>query len=240
MDHHDELQRQYLEGELTGTDSNAFLAGLPEEERRELEALRQVMAQLEALPPVEAPPGMLARIEAAIAAEPVYTAARPAPQPSKPQLSWTARLTGWLKSPPVWGWMGAGFSAAMALMLLVGHLRQPPAIPPLDAMKTTPAQVAASQPPAVSAAQAEAVTFKLYAPQAQSVAVIGEFNGWGAQPAAVLKRQANGQWQATVPLPPGQYQYAFLVNGQKVVADPQAMAYVQDDYGHRNAVLTLL
>lgn len=237
MDHHDELQRQYLEGELTGADSSAFLAGLPEEERRELETLRQVMAQLEALPPVEAPPGMLARIEAVIAAE---AAAQPAPRPAAPQLSWAARLKDWLKSPPVWGWTGAGFSAAMALMLLVGHLRQPPATPQLDALKATPAQVAASQPPAVSAAQAEAVTFKLYAPQAQSVAVIGEFNGWGAQPAAVLKRQANGQWQATVPLPPGQYQYAFLVNGQKVVADPQAMAYVQDDYGHRNAVLTLL
>jgi hypothetical protein len=177
---------------------------------------------------------MLARIEAAIAAEPAYAAA-PEAQPS-----WSTRLANWLKAPPTWGWSAAGLSASMVLMLLVGNLRHHTVTPPVEALKATPAQVAALQPPAVSPAQGEPVTFRFYAPQAQSVAVIGEFNGWGAQPATVLKRLSNGQWQATVPLPPGQYQYAFLVNGQKVVADPQAMAYVQDDYGHRNAVLTLM
>lgn len=239
MDHYDELHRRFLEGEMTAPERQAFLAGLPEDERHELDTLRQMMAGLEELPPVEVPTGMLARIEAAIAAAPMYTAtaaiAAPAVRPSLAE-----RVKAWFRSPPAWGWSAAGFSAAMVLMLLVGNLRHPNHTPAVEASTATPAVVATAQPAAVVPTQGETVTFKFYAPQAQRVAVIGEFNGWGAQPATVLKRGTDGQWQATVALPPGQYQYAFLVNDHKIMADPQAMAYVQDDYGHKNAVLTLL
>jgi len=45
-------------------------------------------------------------------------------------------------------------------------------------------------------------------------------------------------WTATLTLPVGQHQYAFVVDGQRWVPDPGAPA-VDDGFGRRNSVLTL-
>jgi hypothetical protein len=45
-------------------------------------------------------------------------------------------------------------------------------------------------------------------------------------------------WTATITLPAGQHQYAFVVDGQQWVPDPAAPA-VDDGFGRRNSVLTL-
>jgi enterochelin esterase family protein len=67
------------------------------------------------------------------------------------------------------------------------------------------------------------VTFHLYAPQAKSVKIRGE---WVTDfPAALqgtdLEREANGAWSATIgPLTPGIYRYSYLVDEMQV-ADPR-------------------
>ena len=60
--------------------------------------------------------------------------------------------------------------------------------------------------------------FRLEKPEAQSVELMAEFNGWKALP---MKKQSDGTWTATVAVPPGTYGYKFLVNGTEWVFDPK-------------------
>lgn len=63
------------------------------------------------------------------------------------------------------------------------------------------------------------VEFKLQAPKAGRVEVVGEFNGWKAGTLA-LQRRAPASWQLLLPLPAGRYRYHYLVDGQ-VVPPPE-------------------
>ena len=55
-------------------------------------------------------------------------------------------------------------------------------------------------------------TFKCEAPDAKAVFVAGDFNGWSTT-ATRLDRLGDEQFSASVDLPPGRYQYKFLVDG---------------------------
>jgi hypothetical protein len=92
----------------------------------------------------------------------------------------------------------------------------------------------ASAPPGP---QTITVRFILAAPDAHAVSVAGTFNQWDAS-AMPLVRSAAGVWTATVTLPAGQHQYAFVVDGARWIPDPAAPA-VADGFGRRNSVLTL-
>src|SRR5579862_4175867 len=56
------------------------------------------------------------------------------------------------------------------------------------------------------------VRFVFVAPDAERVSVVGDFDGWkpGAMP---LHKLSDGTWITDVPLAPGRYAYAFLVDG---------------------------
>ena len=79
--------------------------------------------------------------------------------------------------------------------------------------------------------------FVLVAPQASSVALVGDFNDW--DPARSPMRTAQGVWATTVPLAPGRYRYAFLVNGAEWRADPGAPAAHDDEFGTPSSVITV-
>jgi hypothetical protein len=64
------------------------------------------------------------------------------------------------------------------------------------------------------------VEFRLRAPKAKTVQLIGDFNGWKAG-ALPLSRAGGGAWELMLPLPPGSYRYLFLVDGQ-TTTDPAA------------------
>jgi hypothetical protein len=81
------------------------------------------------------------------------------------------------------------------------------------------------------------VRFVLSAPDAHDVGVAGTFNQWDAS-ATPLVRTGAGLWTATITLPAGEHQYAFVVDGERWVPDPAAPA-VDDGFGRRNSVLTL-
>jgi enterochelin esterase family protein len=62
------------------------------------------------------------------------------------------------------------------------------------------------------------VTFRLFAPKADKVAVNGDFNG---HKTLELGKEKSGLWTVTVgPLPPNLYEYTFLVGG-RLVLDPR-------------------
>jgi len=82
------------------------------------------------------------------------------------------------------------------------------------------------------------VRFVLVAPEAHAVSLAGTFNQWDATATPLVRSGPSGVWTATLTLPAGQHQYAFVVDGQRWVPDPAAPA-VDDGFGRRNSVLTL-
>ena len=80
------------------------------------------------------------------------------------------------------------------------------------------------------------VRLVLMEPGAQSVALVGDFNGWDPT-RTPLARRDGGVWTATLTLPPGRYHYMFLIDGQRWVSDPLAEETSLDGFGSRNSVL---
>ena len=60
--------------------------------------------------------------------------------------------------------------------------------------------------------------FRYKATDAQSVAVMGEFNSWKSVP---MTKGNDGTWRAKVSLPSGTHGYKFFVNGSDWVLDPE-------------------
>lgn len=80
------------------------------------------------------------------------------------------------------------------------------------------------------------VTFELNANSAKSVVLVGEFNDW--QPVA-MKQAKKGPFTAKVRLPQdGQFQFRYLVNDQKWQNDEAADAYLTNEYGGQNSVVS--
>ncbi len=88
-------------------------------------------------------------------------------------------------------------------------------------------------------AKKRAVTFRLDAPEAVSVALVGDFNGWDPS-ANPLRRRKDGMWWVTVRLSPGVYQYKLVVNGSEWREDPRNPHRVPNEYGTWNSVLEVV
>lgn len=81
--------------------------------------------------------------------------------------------------------------------------------------------------------------FRLAAPGARSVYLIGTFCGWDRRAHPLHLGEKEGVWEVVIPLGPGTYEYAFLVDGRELVTPPQAPMYVDDGFGQRNGVLVV-
>lgn len=119
------------------------------------------------------------------------------------------------------GWRMRGASYRLAVEDMGMRRALPPAVPVAD----------------VSLGRsAHPVQFMLVAPEARRVALVGEFNDWdpGATPMA---RAPGGAWHVALPLPRGRHVYAFVVDGNDWVADPQAPLAPERWFGSRNSVM---
>ena len=67
---------------------------------------------------------------------------------------------------------------------------------------------------------------------AKKVQLAGDFTNW--RPVEMLK-QKNGAYAATVPVPLGNHEYKFIMDGQWVV-DPDNNAWALNPYGTLNSV----
>ncbi len=61
----------------------------------------------------------------------------------------------------------------------------------------------------------QAVPFECHAKQAQAVYVAGSFNDWSPE-AHPLERDSRGLWTTELDLPPGRYEFKFVVDGEWV------------------------
>ncbi len=83
------------------------------------------------------------------------------------------------------------------------------------------------------------VVFRLNLSGIQSVSVIGTFNAWKPKGYEMQWDPKLKRWSLTVLLPEGRYEYMFLLNGQKMIPDPQALFRQEDGFGNQNSVLVL-
>ena len=82
------------------------------------------------------------------------------------------------------------------------------------------------------------VPFRIYAPDAKSVAVVGSFNNWNPT-ANPLLMSDNGWWESGMTLEPGAYEYLYMVDG-KLVVPPEAERTTDDGFGGRNGILEII
>jgi hypothetical protein len=78
--------------------------------------------------------------------------------------------------------------------------------------------------------------FVFYQPDAVEAEIAGNFTDWRPRP---MQPAGSGYWELTLELPPGQYRYAYIVDGHERIADPTIPSREKDDFGGQNSVLVL-
>ena len=81
------------------------------------------------------------------------------------------------------------------------------------------------------------VTFSLEDTDANEVFLIGDFNKWNPK-THPMKRDGNGTWIRNVIIPPGKYEYKFMVDGQWK-EDPQNDQLNPNCFGTCNNILNV-
>ena len=82
------------------------------------------------------------------------------------------------------------------------------------------------------------VEFILNLAGAKTACVAGSFNAWDIQ-RTPLRKEANGSWKATVWLPPGRYEYRFVIDGAQWFSDPGAKESTPNQFGSTNSVVVV-
>ncbi len=80
------------------------------------------------------------------------------------------------------------------------------------------------------------VRFTYDAPSARSVALSGSFNQWDAKGYLLSGPDQRGVWSITIPLAPGRYEYAFIIDRSVWLPDPHA-PIIDDGLGGLNSLL---
>ena len=145
---------------------------------------------------------------------------------------------------PAWRSPGFGLLVAASIAGIIALVRAhgisyvPAPVPGIDrpAERTAVAEpTLARSVGAASENVAVRVQFVLVAPNAKSVAVVGDFNDW--DPSATPLASARGMWSNEVVVPAGRHDYAFVVDGARWIADPLAPQAPADELGGGYSVL---
>jgi hypothetical protein len=236
----DRLAQRFVDQELSAEERLHLLARLGRDEalRAQLLSLERLAFDVARLPRPVVPAGfvegVMRRMETGAGLE-----ARGLPRRSgfAAKAGSTAQSrtgVGWLWAPRLlrWNFASAVGVAALVVFVLAGAVltglswRQAP----------TGATTVASAPTLASDSPTMLVRLIVMQPDAKAVAVAGDFNGWNPT-RTPLERLSGDAWAVTTPLRPGRYEYMFVVDGTRWVADPFATERHDDGFGSQNAVL---
>ena len=84
---------------------------------------------------------------------------------------------------------------------------------------------------------AKPVNFLCIAPEAQEVAIIGDFNNWESGK-HLMNRQIDGSWSAQIDLHHGHHRYQFVIDG-KPTLDPRANGVVRNEANERVSLIAV-
>ncbi len=84
----------------------------------------------------------------------------------------------------------------------------------------------------------EGVLFSFSAPAAKNVSIAGNFNRWSPDHDRLAGPSQKGIWAIVMPLPPGRYEYRFVIDGKEWVLDPSVPS-VDDGLGDRNSLFVV-
>ncbi len=163
----------------------------------------------------------------------------------------TKRTSGLWRSPAVALLVAASIAAAIALVRAVGVEGPIPVVPgqgrvaargraaaPAAGSVVTPAAAgAATHSIGDGHARTAQVQFVLVAPSARRVAVVGDFNDWDSGAAPLTS--SGGVWSRQLDVPLGRHDYAFVVDGERWVRDPNAPQAPADEFGSGYSVLVV-
>ena len=77
--------------------------------------------------------------------------------------------------------------------------------------------------------------FVLYLPGSRQARIIGTFTNW--KPLPMERIGESGYWSLTLPVPPGEHRYSYLIEENKRIADPTVITREQDDFGGENSII---
>jgi hypothetical protein len=100
-----------------------------------------------------------------------------------------------------------------------------------------------TEAPAATVAAAASVTdtvhivrFVFADPAARTVSIAGDFNAWSTAVTPLEPAEVEGVWTVSIALTPGRHEYAFVVDGERWVADPFARSQ-RDEFGQESSVV---
>jgi len=135
-----------------------------------------------------------------------------------PEMPAVTAATPW--RPPIWtilrrfitplGAAAAGFAAAVLLLFSGFH--------------NSPSTICSNR-------------FVIYEPSARQVELAGSFTGW--QRLSMLPIGNSGYWELNLPIPHGEHRFAYILDGDREIADPTLPASEKDDFGGVNSILNV-
>lgn len=131
-----------------------------------------------------------------------------------------------------WGQLAVVGATACACLLLGAFLggRLPFGRPQAVLLSAAPVSAKST---AVRGTAQNGVLFIMPASGAKVVSVVGSFSEW--EPVALSDDDHDGIWTTQIPLSPGRYEYAFIIDGRWFGQDPSADEYIRS-FGEYSSV----
>jgi len=79
--------------------------------------------------------------------------------------------------------------------------------------------------------------FVIYEPAAYQVELTGSFTDWQRTP--LQRVGTSGYWELTLPVPFGEHRFAYILDGDRQMADPTVPRREKDDFGGENSILNV-
>lgn len=227
----DTLFARYFDGELDENEARNFMQAVesdPELEK-ELRAYEHVLELAKKMPTPKAPPGFTRGVMAEI------TAGTSAERGVRRRRFFAVR------------WPQAAVAAAAVALAFAGGwwAAQGPGRPEVtteQAGEVSQVSTGETVPASIQQAGAPGNGYHyvrlVYVPRELSVKevnVVGSFNNW--DPRSIPMRREGDVFSTILYLPPGSYEYMFVVDGRDWVTDPAAAEVRDDGFGGTNAVL---
>ena len=79
--------------------------------------------------------------------------------------------------------------------------------------------------------------FVIYQSGIKQIEIAGSFTNWKRIP--LQPAGSAGYWEITLEIPPGEHAFSYILDGDKILADPTVATQEEDDFGTVNSILVV-